>query len=175
MQTLHAFKRHCSQISIVKNQRRQNGKDRNIKNTNLFNKVERFELHADYFRDSIEQSHCSEYKSFLTAQKISLEPKVRYISHRGPILDTKLIPFIPVHAFAKNFFRINFSIIILYKNMSAKWSVSVTYSDKHMIAHFSSPTCLIVLHVQVMTFSTRNVFVRVISAHAYFAHPNFKG
>jgi hypothetical protein len=37
------------------NQRRLNGKDGNIEKTNLLsNKVERFELHADYFRDTIE-------------------------------------------------------------------------------------------------------------------------
>lgn len=36
----------------------------NTKNTNLMsNKVDRFELRADYLRDSTEQSHCPEDKS----------------------------------------------------------------------------------------------------------------
>jgi len=156
MKTLHAFKRHCSWTLIVTNQRRLNGKEGNIKNTNLLsNKVERFEFHADYFRDSVEQNHCSGYKIFLPSQTIPRKPKVHYLSHMSPILDTTLILFNPVHDFAKMFCRIRFSIIIPCKPMSTKWHVSATYSDKHMVMHFSSPKCLVILHIQVMSVSTR--------------------
>jgi hypothetical protein len=70
-------------------------------------------------------------------------------------MDTILNPFNTVHTSVQNLGKIYFSIITLCNPVSAKWSVSVIYSDKHMRMHFSSPACLVVLHVQPISSSLR--------------------